>query len=208
MGGRRDDPPPERSVASRCHQCDSQWVRRKTNYQRNDWRVRQAPLPSLLQMDIIKPLAGEWGLMTPSGPILGLNKRWKIKLRSKLQPACSRAVYQQRVRNQGRQRKGWAVFPYSSVVVVLRFLPTFLFLPDDRGTFFFFWRNLSSTSGPDCKPSCRRSSFRVLNESDDLGGDTRGRDLKRLPLLFPLGSSLSVFTSAVPYIRGTERVEV
>ena len=64
--------------------------------------------------------------MTPSGPILGLNKRWKIKLRSKLQPACSRAVYQQCVRNQREKKTGWAVFPYSSVVVLL-FLPTFLF---------------------------------------------------------------------------------
>lgn len=50
-------------------------------------RVRQAPLPSLLQMDLIKPLAGKWVLMTPSGPILGLNKWQKIKLLSKLQGA-------------------------------------------------------------------------------------------------------------------------
>lgn len=81
------------------------------------------PIPSLLQMDIIKPLSSKWGLMTPSGPILGLNKRWKIKLRSKLQPACSRAVYQQCVRNQG----GWAgevgrgVFFFNSFVLLLNF---------------------------------------------------------------------------------------
>lgn len=68
------------------------------------------PIPSLLQMDIIKPLSSKWGLMTPSGPILGLNKRRKIKLRSKLQPACSRAVYQQCVGNQSGKKAGWVFF--------------------------------------------------------------------------------------------------
>lgn len=130
------DPPPECFTASRHHQHASQRAQGKTNYQRNDWRVRRAPLPSLLQMDIIKPLAGEWGLMTPSGPILGLNKRWKIKLRSKLQPACSRAVYQQCVRKQWDKKKGRAVFPHSSVVLL--FLPTFLFLFNERRSFFIF----------------------------------------------------------------------
>jgi len=106
LGGRQeDDPPPEGFAESRCHQCYSQWVRRKTNYQRTDCRVRRTPLPSLLQMDIIKPLAGEWGLMTLSGSILGLHKRWKIKLHSKLQPACSRAAYQQCDRNQGQKKR-------------------------------------------------------------------------------------------------------
>lgn len=81
------------------------------------------PIPSLLQMDIIKPLSSKWGLMTPSGPILGLNKRWKIKLRSKLQPACSRTVYQQCVRNQKKEEKDkknknkGGMFFYSSVVL-------------------------------------------------------------------------------------------
>lgn len=96
------------------------------NYQRNDWRVRRASLPSLLQMDIIKPLAGEWGLMTPSGPILGLNKWRKIKLRSKLQPACSCTVYQQCAWNQGG-KKGLAVFLHSSVVVYASPSQFFLF---------------------------------------------------------------------------------
>lgn len=68
------------------------------------------PIPSLLQMDIIKPLSSKWGLMTPSGPILGLNKRRKIKLRSKLQPACSRAVYQQCVRNQSGEKRRSGLF--------------------------------------------------------------------------------------------------
>lgn len=75
-------------------------------------------------MDIIKSLADERGLMTQSGPILGLNKRWKIKLRSKLQPACSCAVYQQCARNKRETKKGRAVFPNQSVVVLL-FLPSF-----------------------------------------------------------------------------------
>lgn len=111
VGWRQEaDPPPECFAASRHHQHASQRARGKTNYQRNDWRVRRAPLSSLLQMDIIKPLAGEWGLMTPSGPILGLNKRWKIKLRSKLQLACSRAVYQQRARNQREKKRRGGLF--------------------------------------------------------------------------------------------------
>lgn len=48
--------------------------------------------------------------MTPSGPILGLNKRRKIKLRSKLQPACSRAVYQHCVGNLRGKKAGWVFF--------------------------------------------------------------------------------------------------
>lgn len=71
--------------------------------------------------------------MTLSGPILGLNKRWKLKLHSKLQPACSRAVYRQFARNHRFKKKGWIVFLYSSVVVLL-FSACFSCL-DDRGTF-------------------------------------------------------------------------
>lgn len=129
LGGRQEaDPPPECFAASRRHQCTSQWARGKTNYQRNDWRVRRAPLPSLLQMDIIKPLAGKWGLMTPSGPILGLNKWWKIKLRSKLQPACSRAVYQQCARNQrgGKKRGGLFFHIHLLLFSFFRLLSSFI----------------------------------------------------------------------------------
>lgn len=138
---RKADPPPECFAASRCHQHGSQWVRGKTNYQRIDWRVRRAPLPSLLQMDIIKPLAGEWGLMTPSGPILGLNKRRKIKLRSKLQPACSRAVYQQCAKNRGQKKEGWVVFPLF-ICCCFAFSAYFSFLFYDRGGFFFIFEEL------------------------------------------------------------------
>lgn len=134
------DTPPEYFTVSLYHHHTSQWVWGKTNYW-NDWRVRRAPLPSLLQMDIIKPLAGEWGLMTPSGPILDLNKRQKIKLRSKLQPACSRTVYQQCARKQKGEKIRGGLF----------FLIHLLLLCDFCQPFFI---------GP--------SYCRVLNEVDDL----------------------------------------
>lgn len=133
---------------------------------------RRAPVPSLLQMDIIKPLAGEWGLMTPSGPILGLNKRWKIKLRSKLQPACSRAVYQQCVRNQ-REKRREGRFSYSSVVLLL-FLACYSFISKGRED------TLYSGSAPSA--SCRRSWSRILNEGDDLRWNIQGWGLKGLSL--------------------------
>lgn len=117
MRDRRPIHPPERFATTGRHQRGSQWATRKINYQRNDWRVRRAPLPSLLQMDIIKPLAGEWGLMTPSGPILGLNKRWKIKLRSKLHTACSHAVYQQCAGNQGNRKSPESCVAFCAILV-------------------------------------------------------------------------------------------
>lgn len=69
--------------------------------------------------------------MTLSGPILGLNKRWKLKLHSKLQPACSRAVYQQFARNQRFKKKGWIVFLHSSVVVLLFFQRAFVLMIEE-----------------------------------------------------------------------------
>lgn len=103
--------------------------------------------------------------MTPSGPILGLNKRWKIKLHSKLQPACSRTVYQQCVRNQRREEKknkGWDVFFYSSVVL-LNFCCIFILLWIWREALRSFkWAHLSFLV----------SSVRVLTEGgDDLRWD-------------------------------------
>lgn len=43
LGGRMEaDPQQECFTASLHHQCASQWAQGKTNYQRNDWRVRRA----------------------------------------------------------------------------------------------------------------------------------------------------------------------
>lgn len=43
LGARQEpDPRPECFAASQRHQCASQWAQGKTNYQRNDWRVRRA----------------------------------------------------------------------------------------------------------------------------------------------------------------------
>lgn len=79
--------------------------------------------------------------MTPSGPILGLNKRRKIKLRSKLQPACSRAVYQQCAKNRGQKKEGWVVFPlFICCCFVFSAYLSFLFY--DRGGFFFIFEEL------------------------------------------------------------------
>lgn len=153
MGGRQEaDPPPECFAASRQHQRASQWARGKTNYQRNDWRVRRVPLPSLLQMDIIKPLAGKWGLMTPSGPILGLNKWWKIKLRSKLQLACSRTVYQQCATNQREKRRGGLLF-HIHLLLFSCFCLLFVFYSMTEGLLSL--RNLSSTLRLSCESFLR-----------------------------------------------------
>ncbi len=95
-------------------------------------------------MDIIKPLAGKWGLMTPSGPILGLYKRWKIKLRSKLQPACSRAVYQQCAKTKGK--KEWVGCFSIFICCCFAFSAYFSSLFDDRGT-FYLWETYSAKAG-------------------------------------------------------------
>lgn len=128
--------------------------------------------------------------MTPSGPILGLNKRWKIKLRSKLQPACSRAVYQQCVRNQ-REKKTTrgGMFFYSSAVVLN-----------------FCWILFSFESAEDLWGGQVWSSVFSLfsgktlsKRGDDLRWDIQVREPEeRLAPL--LEASLSGSPSAVPYI--------
>lgn len=149
-------------------------------------------------MDIIKPLAGEWGLMTPSGPILGLNKRRKIKLRSKLQPACSRAVYQQCAKNRGQKKEGWVVFPlFICCCFVFSAYLSFLFY--DRGGFFFYlWETWRALLVLGCK---KGSNCRIPNKSNDWNWNMQGRDLLSLS-----GYGLSAFTSAVPYIQAQRLV--
>lgn len=102
--------------------------------------------------------------MTPSGPILGLNKRRKIKLRSKLQPACSRAVYQQCVKNRGQKKEGRVVFPLF-ICCCFAFSAYFSFLFYDRGGYFFYlwgtWRALLVLG-------CKKGSYcRIPNKSND-----------------------------------------
>jgi len=92
VGGRKEADPPECFAAPRRRGAPVSGRRGRQITRGMTGEQGELPIPSLLQMDVIKPLAGEWGLMTPSGPILGLNEWRKITLRSKLQPVCSRAV--------------------------------------------------------------------------------------------------------------------
>lgn len=149
-------------------------------------------------MDIIKPLAGEWGLMTPSGPILGLNKRRKIKLRSKLQPACSRAVYQQCAKNRGQKKGGMGCFSPIHLLLFCVFCLPFFFILWQRRLFFYLWGTWRALLVLGCK---KGSNCRIPNKSNDWNWNMQGRDLLSLS-----GYGLSAFTSAVPYIQAQRLV--
>lgn len=150
------------------------------------------PIPSLLQMDIIKPLSSKWGLMTPSGPILGLNKRWKIKLRSKLQPACSRAVYQQCVRNQrrGEKKQGVGCF-FSSHLLFCLISAVFSFCFESGEKLWGASSELICLFGLQRESTNRRRWWFKMSYPGGGAGE---------PLSHFWKASLSVSASAVPYI--------